>query len=138
MSISPTTSPKHLGRNVKRIREIMQVKQEVLADALGITQQSVSLLEQKENIDLETLELIAKTLKVPVDSIKNFNEDATINIISSTLHDNAGSVNNNCTLTFNPIDKWLEAIEENKKLYEALLKSEREKVAMLEKLLEKK
>jgi hypothetical protein len=37
---------------------------------------------------------------------------------------------------FNPVDKWLEALDENKKLYEALLKSEREKVAILEKMLE--
>jgi len=36
---------------------------------------------------------------------------------------------------FNPIDKWVEAMEENKKLYEALLKSEREKIALLEKVL---
>jgi len=58
-------------------------------------------------------------------------EEAVINIISSTLHDNAGSVNNNCTLNFNPMDKLLEVIEENKKLYERLLQSEREKVELL-------
>lgn len=62
---------------------------------------------------------------------KNFSEEAVINIISSTLHDNAGSVNNNCTLNFNPMDKLLEVIEENKKLYERLLQSEREKVELL-------
>lgn len=33
--------------------------------------------------------------------------------------------------TFNPIDKWLEVLEENKKLYERLLESEREKVEIL-------
>lgn len=64
-------------------------------------------------------------------AIKNFSEEALINIISSTLPDNAGSVNNNCTLPFNPIDKWMEIIEENKKLYERLLKSEQEKIKIL-------
>ena len=50
----------HQGRAVKRIREILQVKQETLASELGISQQSVSLLETKETIDPETLEQIAK------------------------------------------------------------------------------
>jgi hypothetical protein len=68
-------------------------------------QKKVSLLEQKETIEPDLLEQVAKALKVPIEAIKNFSEAAAINIISSTLHDNAGSINNNCTLTFNPIDK---------------------------------
>ncbi len=44
--------------------------------------------------------------KMPVEAIKNFSEEAAINIISSTLHDNAGSINYNPT--FNPIDKIVE------------------------------
>jgi transcriptional regulator with XRE-family HTH domain len=138
MSINPLPGKIHEGRNVKRLREILGIKQEVLADALGFNQQKISLLEQRENIDPAVLEEIAKALKVPVEAIKNFNEEAAINIVGSTLHDNAGSINNNCSLTFNPIDKWLEAIEENKKLYERLLQAEREKVEILERMLEKK
>jgi hypothetical protein len=52
----------------------------------------------------------------------------------------SGSIGNNLTYnhcSINPIEKWLEAMEENKNLYEALLKSEREKVSLLEKLLDK-
>lgn len=55
-------------------------------------------------------------------------------IQSASFHDNS-SINSNSTLTFNPVDKWLETLEDNKKLYKALLESEREKVVMLEKLL---
>jgi hypothetical protein len=40
--------------------------------------------------------------------------------------------------TFNPIDKWLEALDENKKLNAALLKEKDEKIALLEKMLEEK
>jgi len=126
----------HQGRNVKRIREILGVKQDALAMELGLSQQAISSLEQKEAIDKDMLEKIAKVLKVSPDAIKNFSEEATINIISSTLHDNAGSIFNNAI--FNPIDKWVAALEENKKLYERLLQTEREKVALLEKMLEKK
>lgn len=40
---------------------------------------------------------------------------------------------NNCT--FNPLDKLVEAFEENKQLYERLVQAEKEKVAYLEELL---
>jgi len=132
----------HQGRAVKRIREILQVKQETLASELGISQQSVSLLETKETIDPETLEQIAKTLKIPVEAIKNFNEDAAIYNIQ---HNYEGATANsthfgrdyfNCT--FNPLDKFVETVEKNEKLYEALLKSEREKIVLLEKMLDEK
>jgi transcriptional regulator with XRE-family HTH domain len=128
----------HQGRAVKRIREILQVKQETLAAELGISQQNVSLLETKETIDPETLEQIAKTLKVPVDSIKNFNEEAAINIIANTFQDESVAYAYNYKCTFNPLDKYVETVEKNEKLYEALLKSEREKIALLEKMLGEK
>jgi len=57
-------------------------------------------------------------------------------IIASTLNDNAGSINNNCTINFNPVEKWVEALDENRKLYERLLASEQEKVELLKRLLE--
>ena len=130
----------HQGQNIRRFREMLNMKQETLAQELGPdwSQKKVSLLEAKETIDQELLDQIAKALKVPVEAITNFSEQAAINIISSTLHDNSGSVNNNCTLTFNPIDKWVETLEENKRLYTALLKEKDEKIALLEKLLDKK
>jgi transcriptional regulator with XRE-family HTH domain len=127
------TKTVHQGRNVKRIREILGVKQETLAHDLGLTQQAVSQLEQKEALDKELLEKIAEILKVPPEAIKNFNEEATFNILSNTYNDQSASVNYFCDI--NPIEKWLEAIEENKKLYEQLLKAEREKNVLLERML---
>lgn len=127
----------HQGRAVKRIREILQVKQETLASELGISQQSVSLLETKETIDPETLEQIAKTLKVPVDAIKNFDEEAALNIIANTFNESA-FINSTGTFNINPIDKWLEALEEIKRLNAALLNEKDEKIALLEKMLSEK
>ncbi len=131
----------HQGRNVKRFREMLGIKQETLAFELGDdwTQKKVSLLEQKEVIDDSLLEQVAKVLKVPVEAIKNFSEEAAINIISSTLNNTSiASHNHNPVFNFNPIDKLVEVYEENKQLYEHLLKVEREKVELLERLLEKK
>lgn len=127
----------HQGRNIRRFREMLGIKQEGLAYELGgeWTQKKVSLLEQKEIVEQDILDQVAKILKVPTDAIKNFSEEAAINIIASTLHDNAGSINNNCTLNFNPVDKWIELLEENKRLYERLLQSEKEKVELLESVL---
>ena len=126
----------HQGRNVKRFREMLGVKQEALASELGEdwTQKKISLLEQKEIIDDDLLEQVAKALKVPVEAIKNFDEEAAITYFNSFYE---GSINhghfspnfNNCT--FNPIDKVVE-------LYEALVKSEKEKVEMLQHLLDEK
>jgi transcriptional regulator with XRE-family HTH domain len=123
------TKTVHQGRNVKRIREILGVKQEALANDLGLTQQAVSQLEQKEALDKELLEKIAEILKVPVDTIKNFDEEGAINIISNSFHDEASAYSVNYKCNFNPLDKVVE-------LYEALLKSEREKIAILERMLD--
>lgn len=132
-----TDTPKHIhqGRNVKRFREMLGLKQEALALELGEdwNQKRVSLLEAKEVIEPELLAQVAKALKVPEESIKNFDEEAAINIINSTFtsNDNSTSIAYQSNFTFNPIDKLIEVYEENKKLYEQLLASEREKIELL-------
>lgn len=119
---TPMTEKKpHQGRNVKRIREILGVKQDALALDLGISQQTISSIEQKETIDEDLLERIANALKVPSEAIKNFNEEATVTYIANTFNGNSGNYMN-----FNPLDKVVE-------LYERLLQSEREKIELLQK-----
>jgi transcriptional regulator with XRE-family HTH domain len=133
-----TTKPVHEGRNIKRIREMLGIKQETLAADLGFNQQKISLLEQKETIEPDILQEIAGALKVPVEAIRNFDEEKTIYNISCNFSDNA--VNNNAIniQNINPIEKWIEALEENKKLYERLLQAEKEKVELLQRLLEER
>ena len=125
----------HQGKNVKRFREMLGIKQEAFATELGEdwNQKKVSLLEQKETIEDDLLQQVAKVLKVPVEAIKNFDEEAAIHNIQNNYDSsviNAGpSINYKCT--FNPIDKIVE-------LYEALVKSEKEKVELLERILNEK
>lgn len=130
----------HQGKNVKRFREMLGIKQEGLALELGDdwNQRKISLLEQKEVIEPEVLEQVAKALRVPVDAIKNFDEEQAVNIISNTFNDSSILNGINYNPTFNPIDKWMEALEENKKLYTALLKEKDDKISLLEKILEQK
>lgn len=125
----------HHGRNIKRLREMLGIKQEAIAIDLDITQQAVSELEQKEFIDDSTLKKVAKTLNVPIDAIKNMNDEATFNYIN-TFNDKVESsfLNNPINCTFNPIDKIVELYNEKEALYERMLK---EKDELLEKLLNK-
>ncbi len=116
---------------------MLGIKQEGLAYELGddLNQKNISLLEQKEEIEPHVLEQVAKVLKVPIEAIKNFDREAALNIFSNTYHDNSSILG---TYNFNPIDKLSEALEENKKLYERLLQTEREKNELLQKLLDQK
>lgn len=128
----------HHGRNIKRFREMMGIKQEALAHELGEdwSQKKVSLLEQKEEVEEELLRQVAEILKVPAEAIKSFDSES-VNNFFNTFQDHSTGAFNNFNCTFNPIDKWVEALEENKKLYERLLESEKEKVELLKKMLEK-
>jgi transcriptional regulator with XRE-family HTH domain len=127
-----TTAMPHQGRNVKRIREILGIKQDALAIDLGLSQQAISQLEQRETLDAPTLEKVAKVLGVSTEAIKSFSEEATVNFISNTFTSNDTSIGSIAhQYNFNPIEKIVE-------LYEALVKSEKDKVAMLERLLDKK
>lgn len=131
-----TTTSNHIGRKISRIRELRGMKQETLAEAMGISQQSISHIEQSETVDTEKLEKIAQALGVTKEAIENFSEEAVFNYFSNFYDNSTGQVyNNNCI--FNPLEKFIEAVEENKKLYERLLKAEQEKNSYLEKLLGK-
>ncbi|WP_408582828.1 XRE family transcriptional regulator [Myroides odoratimimus] len=127
----------HQGRNVKRFREMLGIKQEVLAYDLGDdwNQKKISVLEQKEVIDNSLLQQISKVLKIPVEAIENFDEEKAVSIISNTFHDNASCVG--VIVNNNPIDKIVQLHEEKIALYERMLKEKDEMMARLEKLIQK-
>tara|TARA_R110002049_G_scaffold95805_2_gene235177 strand:- start:28 stop:420 length:393 start_codon:yes stop_codon:yes gene_type:complete len=130
--MNATTKPNHIGRKISRIRELRGMKQEALAEALNISQQAVSKIEQSEDIEDGKLEEIAKILGVSKEGIRNFSEENVLNIISNTFTSNDSSTINaiNVQPNFNPLDKVVE-------LYERLLKAEKDKIEFLEKLLNK-
>ncbi|HAT3992250.1 TPA: helix-turn-helix domain-containing protein [Elizabethkingia anophelis] len=131
----------HQGRNVKRFREMLGIKQEALAFDIGgdWNQKKVSLLEQKEVIEDSLLQQIAEVLKIPVEAIQNFDEEQAVNIISNTF-DNGAFLNMGHTPTFNinPIEEIKKLHEEKMELYERMLKEKDEMMTRLEKLIDKK
>ncbi|MFD2939054.1 MULTISPECIES: helix-turn-helix domain-containing protein [Flavobacterium] len=127
--MSTAIKPKHIGRNISRIRELKDMKQEALAQALGTNQQAISAIENSETVDEKKLIEIAKALDVSVEAIENFSDEGVINYFNSFNNNvvTTGSIfATNCT--FNPLDKVVE-------LYERLVQAEKDKVEYLEKLL---
>ena len=115
------------GFNVRRWREWRNIKQDVLAEQIGVSQATLSAYEKKDKLDDEILVKLATILNVPIQAFSLPSDDAVINIVNY----DSGIVNtHNQNLTFNPIDKVAE-------LYERLLKTEQEKNAMLEKVIER-
>ena len=84
---------------------------------MGVSQQTISKIEQSESVEEETLGKVAKALGVTPQAIKSFSEDTIINY----FHDQSYF---NYQYTFNPLDKVME-------LYERLLQAEWEKNELL-------
>jgi transcriptional regulator with XRE-family HTH domain len=131
--MNTTAKPTHIGRKISKIRELRGMKQEALAIAIGVSQQTVSTIENSEEVEEKVLTKIAEALGVSAEAVKNFNEEAVFNYFSTYNDNSSGPITNN-QCTFNPLDKLIESYEENKRLYERLLQAEKDKVAYLEQL----
>lgn len=131
----------HQGRNIKRFREMLGLKQEGLAYELGDdwNQKKISLLEQKEQIEPDILEQVAKVLKVTPEAIKNFDEQTAINVIQNnydtSTNNYSGSFNQ---YHFNAIDKIVKLYDEKIELYERILRNKDTMIEKLEGLLKNK
>ncbi|MFH6994229.1 helix-turn-helix domain-containing protein [Flavobacterium sp. FlaQc-48] len=137
--MSTATKPKHIGRNISRIRELKGMKQEALAQAIGSNQQAISIIESNESIDKVKLEQIAKALGVTVEAIENFSEESVFNFFNN-FYDNSASNGQGASgpiFTFNPLDKMVELYERLVLAEKELVLAEKAKVEYLEKLLNK-
>ncbi|MDB5227434.1 MAG: helix-turn-helix transcriptional regulator [Bacteroidota bacterium] len=72
----------HVGRNISKLRDLKGLKQEEFAKLLNMTQQAMSRLENKKEIDEDMLNQIAEKLGMTADGIRQFSSDATINSIN--------------------------------------------------------
>lgn len=117
----------HIGQNLQKVRVYLGVKQDALANDLGITQQEVSKIEKQEYIEEHLLLDIADVLSVSPEVIMNFNlERAIANICKSDYESSilAKEVESEDEIQIKMLDKIFE-------LYERLLKSEKEKIEIL-------
>lgn len=119
---------RHMGQNLQRIRVYLGVKQDALASDLKMSQQSVSKIEQQEEIEDDLLKSIAEALGVSPELIRNFDlERAVYNINHNNYREatiSEGATTFAISQQINPLEKIVE-------LYERLLQSEREKIEIL-------
>ncbi len=129
----------HEGRNVKRFREMLGIKQEALAFELGEdwSQKKISLLEQNVTIELPLLQKISRVLNIPVKALQNFDEEQAVNIISNTFDNNSIGYQKNVNPVFNTLDQLLKLHEEKIELYERMLNEKEEMMLKLEQLINK-
>lgn len=135
----------HQGANVRRLRNIMGVKQSSLAEKLGTTQQKVSRIESQRVIEKDTLLQIANILHVSPKIIEELDENP-LSIVIENNHFEGGSYNTgidnsgegNYYNTIHPLDKIMELNKQSTDLFERMLAVEKEKSALLEQLLKEK
>ena len=131
----------HQGRNAKRLREAKGIKQEAIAIELKISQQAVSQLEKRQELDDETIAVYAKVLGIDEDFIRNMVDESLLEG-STYFYDHSSQIRstqvNTQNLTFNPLDKLVEVYSEKDKLYERIIELEKEKNDLMGQMLKEK
>jgi transcriptional regulator with XRE-family HTH domain len=108
-----------VGRKIRKVRELKGYSQENMANALGISTANYSKIERGEvKLSLDTLGSIIKVLEVNLETLMNFDE---LQIFNNCKDSNCGCHGTNI---INPIEKIQE-------LYERILKSKDEEIALL-------
>lgn len=143
--MTTSTKPNHIGRKISRIRELRDMKQETLAFTMGVSQQTISHMENSETIEYTKLLHVAKALGVCVEAITNFSDEAVINKFTQYYDTSSKTTTTANDYSFNPLNKLVEAFdklarahEEKERLYQQLVESEKEKVIYLERMLRRK
>lgn len=113
-----------VGPKIRAIRDLKQVKQDVIADILKVNQSTISRIESGESmISFELLCQIADALEVDVNAIINLDSSVVFN--SYNCHQ-AGMHNH-----YNQ-----SGLDQIKALYERLLEEKDKRIDKLEKLVE--
>lgn len=142
------------GANVRTLRNILGIKQEMLAEELGTTQQAVSYLEQRPVLKKDMLVRIAQVLNVPVKIIEELEENPLSVVIENNHFENGSYMGNGVGNTgviendqiqtkhnephIYPLDKVTELSNEISSLYERIIALEKERSSFLEQLLKDK
>ena len=132
VEIKEKENRRHVGRNLQRIRVYLGMKQEALAADLGVNQQIISKIEKQEEIEEGFLKRIAEVLGISEEVIKDFDVEKTIFNIN---HHNYKDANISEGATTYAIVQQINPLEKIVELYERLLKSEQDKIAILKKYM---
>ena len=120
------TNATHIGRKIERIRRLRGMTQTDLGDLLGITKQAVSKMEQSEKIEDERIKRVADALGVTEEGLKKFTEE-TVLYYTNNFYENSNATATNIGTISNLENINHFSMEQAVKLFEELLKIEREK-----------
>ena len=133
----------HQGRNIKFFRQAKNMKQEFFAEKIEVSQPVVTKIEKQSIIDDALLSKCADALGISVELIKNFDPETMfdhhifyyedINFPDKAISSSKG-VSNSSFFHF-AIERMMEMHKKNIELYERLLQAEKDKNALLEKML---
>lgn len=126
MKTEDYTNAVHIGRKIERIRRLRGMTQTDLGDLLGITKQAVSKMEQIEKMDDEKLKEVANALGVTEDGLKKFTEENVL-YYTNNFYENSNATATNIGVVSNLENVNHFSMEQAVKLFEELLKMEREK-----------
>lgn len=131
------TAERHIGRNISRIRELLGIKQEALAFSIGVSQQSISIIEKNAIVDEGKLKSIADALNVDPNVIRNFDETKILDYFERSIEPAGQTAVIDQKILFDYLFQMFEANNrlqaEKQSLYERLLQAEQEKFRHLEK-----
>jgi transcriptional regulator with XRE-family HTH domain len=114
-----------IGTKIRKIRELKNLKQEHMADKLGISTVTYGKIERDEaDVSHERLEQIAKVFDLAIQDILGFDEKQIFNFINSQ----SGSINGNNIIQFP---------QEMKQLYEDKIKLLEEKIEYMAQEIER-
>ena len=70
----------HHGKNLRTLRLLHGMKQELFARKMGVSQQYVSKMEKQSTLSSSKLDRAAEILGVPVETIKTLDENALLTL----------------------------------------------------------
>lgn len=132
----------HIGHNITLLRHLRGLKQETLAEMIGITQQTMSHHEQQKIVNPDILKKISVALRIPVDILQNLEDENVASIIKNNAHKNTNkkinqpiiedgeNIDSQLWEIINLIGRFIEQQEIKDKLFEKYLN-------LLEKLIKK-
>lgn len=145
------------GYNIKKVRQLMGVKQEDLASMVGVSQPMISQLEQQKLVGKEMLVKIANVLNVPIQIIESMEDDPLSVIVeNNTFNENNtfengstdqaqtfigskdSNIENNSNQQIHPLDRVMELVQKSSELFERVIAIEKEKSALLKQLLDER
>ncbi|WP_268225088.1 helix-turn-helix domain-containing protein [Sinomicrobium oceani] len=132
-----------MGEQVAIARIFRGMKQEALAQLIGVSQATMSTIEHQQFIDDDLLNKIADALNLTPTFIKNISQDQMFQTINNSYIEN-----NTNTFTENTIQagatvaghlgQQINPIEKIAELYERLLEVQKEKSEIIESILKSK